>query len=58
MWGGGSWTPEKVEEAGRKAEGLPPSLPGSPTATAHLSAQLGRPLPSQRGPWKPVAQKQ
>lgn len=40
-----------------KAEGLPPFLRGS-LSPGHLSAQLGRILPSQRGPWKPVAQRQ
>lgn len=36
--------PEEVEEKG--------------LAPAHLSVQLGWTLPSQRGPWKPVAQRQ
>ena len=37
--------------------GLPPFLQGS-VCPAHLSAQLGRVLPSQRGPWKPGVQRQ
>lgn len=38
-------------------QGLPPFPQGS-VCPAHLSAQLGRVLPSQRGPWKPRAQRQ
>lgn len=44
MWDERQPGPEEVEEKG--------------LAPAHLSAQLGRTLPSQRGPWKPVAQRQ
>lgn len=47
-------SPEETERKGRKAEG--PSL--SLGVFAHLSAQLGRVLSSQRGPWKPEAQRQ
>ena len=38
-------------------QGLPPFPQGS-VCPAHLSAQLGRVLPSQRWPWKPGAQRQ
>lgn len=49
--------PEEMKKKGGKAEGLPPFLQGS-LHPAYLSAQLGWILPSQCGPWKPVAQKQ
>lgn len=51
---GGSLGSDREAE---KVKGLPPFLQES-VYPAHLSAQLGRTLPSQRGPWKPLAQRQ
>ena len=52
---GGGWSPRGDGEEGEEGRGTP-FFPSK--VSAHLSAQLGWILSSQRGPWKPVAQKQ